>query len=265
MEEIIKNQNATLSSLEVAEMLDMEHWKLLRKLHGEDKNGKHINGILEILANNDFVVSDYFIKDSYKDVSGKENVCYQITKMGCEFLGNKCTGERGVIFTAKYVKRFNDMESLLKPKLPQTFAEALRLAAELEEQKEKLKQENEFLIEERKKDAVKVDFFDAVAGTKDAIDMGKVAKILNFDNVGRNKMFDILRCEGILMNDNTPYQKYIDGNFFRVIEQSYMANGEKRMTTKTLAYQKGVFLIKRTLCKLGYHMVANGQNEKYMR
>lgn len=34
--------------------------------------------------------------------------------MGCEFLANKFTGEKGVLFTAKYIKRFHEMEDMLK-------------------------------------------------------------------------------------------------------------------------------------------------------
>ena len=62
------------------------------------------------------MVSDYFILSSYKDSSGKENKCYNITKLGCDFLANKFTGEKGILFTAKYVKRFSEMEEQLKPK-----------------------------------------------------------------------------------------------------------------------------------------------------
>lgn len=72
------------------------------------------------------MVSDYFILSSYKDSSGKENKCYKITKLGCDFLANKFTGEKGILFTAKYVKRFSDMEEQLKPKVPQTYREALK-------------------------------------------------------------------------------------------------------------------------------------------
>lgn len=34
--------------------------------------------------------------------------------MGCELLGNKLQGERGILFSAKYVERFNEMENKLK-------------------------------------------------------------------------------------------------------------------------------------------------------
>ena len=108
----IFTKEKTISSLEVAEMMETEHWKLLRKLEGDQKSV----GIIKILTDNNFVVSDYFILSSYKDSSGKENKCYNITKLGCDFLANKFTGEKGILFTAKYVKRFHDMEEQLKPK-----------------------------------------------------------------------------------------------------------------------------------------------------
>jgi len=50
----------------------------------------------------------------YKDASGKENKCYEVTRIGCDFLANKSTGEKGVLFTARYVKRFNEMENQTK-------------------------------------------------------------------------------------------------------------------------------------------------------
>lgn len=104
-------RKATITTLEVAEMMETDHWKLLRKLDGQQKDGKHIRGYVEILADNDIVVSDYFIPSTYRDSSGKENKCYEVTWMGCDFLANKSTGEKGAVFTARYVKRFYEMES----------------------------------------------------------------------------------------------------------------------------------------------------------
>lgn len=102
------NNIKTIDSREIAEMLGVPHYKILRKLDG-DKDRK---GFIEILTNAQMGVSDYFIQSSYKDPSGKENRCYLFTKMGCEFIANKFTGEKGILFTAKYVKRFNEMEQL---------------------------------------------------------------------------------------------------------------------------------------------------------
>lgn len=55
-------------------------------------------------------VTDYFVKSSYTTVQNKEMPCYYVTKLGCDFLANKFNGEKGVLFTARYVKRFYEME-----------------------------------------------------------------------------------------------------------------------------------------------------------
>lgn len=112
-ENIEKNMK-TISTIEVAEMMEVEHKVILRKLDGRENKGKRIKGYIEILTENQMVPSDYFIPTTYKDASGKENKCYNVAKMGCEFLANKFTGEKGVIFTAKFVKRFHEMEEIIK-------------------------------------------------------------------------------------------------------------------------------------------------------
>lgn len=97
----------TITSMEVAEMMEIEHSKIIRKLEGS----RDRKGFIQILTEAQMGVSDYFIPSTYRDASGKENKCYEVTRMGCDFLANKSTGEKGVLFTARYVKRFNEMEN----------------------------------------------------------------------------------------------------------------------------------------------------------
>ncbi|KPU43008.1 phage regulatory protein Rha [Oxobacter pfennigii] len=106
------NQNGQLliDSREVAGMTEFKHYQILEKLEGT----KTVKGIIPTMTDHKIMVSDYFIESSYKDASGKENKCYLFTKMGCEFIANKFTGEKGILFTAKYVKRFNEMEQALR-------------------------------------------------------------------------------------------------------------------------------------------------------
>ena len=112
--ENLEKNTKTISTIEVAQMMEVEHKLILRKLDGRESKGKRIKGYIEILTENQMVPSDYFIPSIYKDASGKENKCYNVTKMGCEFLANKFTGEKGVIFTAKFVKRFHEMEEIIR-------------------------------------------------------------------------------------------------------------------------------------------------------
>lgn len=113
---------------------------------------------------------------------------------------------------------------------------------------EKMKNQTALLVAENQRMKPKEEFFDAVTGSKDAIEIGKVAKVLDYPGIGRNKLFEILRDKKILMKDNIPYQKYIDNGYFRTIEQRYtVPDGETRISIKTLVYQKGVDYIRMIL------------------
>ena len=93
----------------------------------------------------------------------------------------------------------------------------------------------------------KAEFFDQVADSKDAIQIGDAAKVLNC-GIGRNKLFAQLRDEKVLMSNNIPYQQYIDRGYFRTIEQKWVTpDGETRISIKTLVYQKGLDFIRRLL------------------
>lgn len=86
-----------------------------------------------------------------------------------------------------------------------------------------------------------------ICSSKDAIDIGNCAKVLN-RNIGRNRLFEFLRNKNILQQDNIPYQKYIDSGYFRVIETKFtIPSGETKISLKTLVLQKGVAYINKLL------------------
>ena len=89
-----------------------------------------------------------------------------------------------------------------------------------------------------------------ICSSKDAIDIGNCAKVLN-RNIGRNNLFEFLRNKKVLQQDNIPYQKYIDSGYFRVIETKYtIPSGETKISLKTLVLQKGVAYINKLLREL---------------
>ena len=93
----------------------------------------------------------------------------------------------------------------------------------------------------------KAEFFDAVADSKTAIQIGDVAKILGIKGMGRNNLFEFLRQKTVLGSDNVPYQRFVDSGYFRIIEQKYTVDGEVRISIKTLVYQKGLDWIRRMI------------------
>lgn len=96
--------NHTVSSLEVAEMIEKEHKYLMRDIRRYSKtmDGAKISP------------SDFWMESTYTNSQNKQQPCYQITKKGCEFIAHKTTGTKGTIFTARYINRFWEMEEELK-------------------------------------------------------------------------------------------------------------------------------------------------------
>ena len=131
-----------IDSREVAEMMGKTHSALLKDLQGS-KDGKSI-GIIPTLEKSNFDLSNYFIESSYK-AGTKEYKCFLCTKLGCEMLGNKQQGEKGILFTAKYVKRFNEYEKRLQELSMPSYAieDPIKRAERwIEEYKEKVKLEH---------------------------------------------------------------------------------------------------------------------------
>lgn len=123
-------------SREVAFMTGKEHSHLMRDIRGYEK----------ILEDNPKLDSqNFFIKDTYINSQNKVQPCYQLTRKGCDMVANKMTGEKGVLFTAEYVTRFEEMEEELKGQvrhlsteemLELQFKYAKEVKAEVEELKE---------------------------------------------------------------------------------------------------------------------------------
>lgn len=111
--------------------------------------------------------------------------------------------------------------------VPQTFAQALRLAAE---QAELIEAQTKQLEEQKPK----VDFADKLLKSKDSILIREFAKIMWEEGVcqfGEKKMFAWLRNNGYLMKGNEPYQKYI--HLFEVQERPIDTAFGVKITTTT--------------------------------
>lgn len=101
-------EQKTISSIEVAEMVEKNHKELLRD----------IRRYCEQLGQSKIAQSDFFTASTYQNSQNKTQPCYLVTKKGCEFIANKLTGVKGAGFTAKYINRFHEMEDAIKAQLP---------------------------------------------------------------------------------------------------------------------------------------------------
>lgn len=129
--------------------------------------------------------------------------------------------------------------------VPQTFGEALMLAAkkqlEVEEQQKLIEAKDKKIAE----DAPKVVFSDAVVGSKSSCLIGELAKILtqNGYKIGQNRLFDKLREEGYLGRSgeyyNIPNQKYVEQGLFELKKTTHSENGVMKSSVTPKVTGKG--------------------------
>ena len=99
-----KRIEQTLTSIEVAEMVEKTHKHLMRDIrtYVDQLNQSKIGPV------------EFFQESTYKDSKGEKRPCYNITKKGCEFIAHKLTGVKGTAFTARYINRFHEMEEIIE-------------------------------------------------------------------------------------------------------------------------------------------------------
>ncbi|MDE7298602.1 MAG: Rha family transcriptional regulator [Lachnospiraceae bacterium] len=90
----------TLTSMEVAQMVEKNHSKLLRD----------IRNYVSQLGEAKIGFTDFFTESTYITEQNKMMPCFMVTKKGCEFIAHKLTGQKGTEFTARYINRFHEIE-----------------------------------------------------------------------------------------------------------------------------------------------------------
>lgn len=215
---IMKDQQAVTSSLQVAENFGKSHRHVLEAIN------KKIDS-----AENSAQYKAMFVEGTYKDKSGKQNKMYYMNRDGFTFIAMGFTGSKADTFKLKYIEAFNKMESHIKTggfKVPSTMAEALRLAADQQEQ-----------IEAMKPKAI---FADSVSTSHTTILVGDLAKILkgNGINIGARRLFQWMRDNGYLIKRkgadyNSPTQKSMNLGLFKIKESSHVNGDGVTVVTKT--------------------------------
>lgn len=221
--------DGSMTSFEISEITGKEHKNILRDIRVLLEQGVQALNFEPLFRIRDL-----------PNGGKKEEPYFRLSKKGCLLLASGYDA----LLREKIINRWEELEIEKRKTLniPRTFSEALQLAAN---QARELEEKNALLLEQQPK----VDFFDAVADSKDAISIGDLSKILGIKGFGRNNLFEFLRRKKVLMDNNVPYQRYQDMGLFRVIEQKFMKNGEPCINIKTLVYQKGVDYVRNLIEK----------------
>lgn len=243
------NSTMAIDSREAAEMVGKEHNKLLRD----------IRTYVEYLGEAKIGQSEFFIESYYINSQNKKQPCFLLTKQGCEMVANKLTGKKGVLFTAKYVMKFNEMESNQAPASYMIADPIARAKQWIEEQ-----QQTQLLIE---KNAVqeqliaeyepKITYLDEILNSKNTMAITQIAADYGMSAIELNR---VLAFHGV--------QRKVGGQW--VLLTKHMNNGytkSKTYTNDTGAYprtkwtQKGRIFIHSLLESLGHTALVDEQIE----
>ena len=185
-------QKVTADSRMIAEHFEKRHADVIRAI--------------ESLVDSTQNCVDLFYEAKYTDASGKSNKRYDLTRDGFSLLVMGFTGQKALEWKLKYIAAFNAMEKQISTvRIPQTFADALRLAADQAE------------ILEKQKPLVA--FAETCAKSESTVLIRELAKIASKGGIeiGEKRLFQRLRdWKMIFGRQNEPYQEYIDRGYFEV-------------------------------------------------
>ena len=173
---IIKKE--TMTSLEIAEVTGRNHKDVMRSIREMEDAWVKVNGRKFALV-------------EYKDAKGEMRPCYSLNKTECLYIATKFNDEA----RAKLVLRWEELETKDRNKyqVPQSFAEALMLAAkqqeQIEEQQRQLEANSKEIVELNGAIAEmepKVTYVDMILASKETVtttqiaqDYGQSAKAFN--------------------------------------------------------------------------------------
>jgi anti-repressor protein len=225
MEIMIAGQQQTMTSREIADLVESRHDKVKQSI--ERLAARHAIGLPPV--------------GEYLDNLGRPAHEYLLCKRDSYVV----VAQLSPAFTARLVDRWQELEAAQPKALDLNDPQALR-AALLGYTEKVLQLETKVAA-----DAPKVAFAEVIRAMDGVCHIGEFCKTMR---IGRNRMFKRMKEDKILMASRMPYQKYIDKGYFSVIEQTPYTNskGETHTTFTTMVTGAGqVFLARRYADMIG--------------
>ncbi|WP_413828559.1 Rha family transcriptional regulator [Methanobrevibacter sp. UBA46] len=236
----------TANSKDIAEHFGKQHAEVIYAIEGrQDLSGKiKNNGLIpQLIEDGISQVEKYFIKTTYI-MRGKEYPQYELTRDGFSLLVMGFTGKKALEWKLKYIAAFNEMECEIqkinsKAKLLMAIYNGGQDAVVASKQLTEL--EKKPLLDQIEEQKPMVEFATTVTKSCDNILMRDMAKLLCDQkiNIGEKRLYKLLRSNGVLMDDNTPYQSYVDRGYFYIKENTFNTPYGQKLNKTTLVTPKG--------------------------
>ncbi|OPZ58286.1 MAG: Phage antirepressor protein KilAC domain protein [Bacteroidetes bacterium ADurb.BinA012] len=227
----LANIKRTMTSREIAEYTGKRHSDVMEAIRTMEPAWEKVNGRKFPLV-------------EYKDAKGEMRPEYQLSKTECLYVATKFNDEA----RARLILRWEELEQEQKHRLPQSFSEALMLAAQ---QAQELEQK-ELQLQAQ---APKVRFAEAVETSTRSCLVAELAKIItqNGYEIGQNRLFKWMRSQGYLGKQgeyyNLPTQRAMELGLFEVKKTSISKpDGTVLVTTTPKVTGKGqVYFVNKLL------------------
>lgn len=241
------NRTSAIDSREVATMVDKQHKNLLRDIQsyiGYLKQDNELN----------FEPVDFFIESIYQDSKGETRPCYLITKQGCEMVANKLTGKKGVLFTARYVKKFNEMEAMQPNNSYMIEDPIARAQARIEEQREKQKllETTDVQTQLIAEYEPKIGYLDKILESKGLLTVTQIAADYGLSARELNKVLHEERVQNKVGNQWILYKNHMNNGYTKSNTINIVrSNGKPDTQMQTKWTQKGRLFIHELLERRG--------------
>ena len=212
------NAKETISSLELVKQIN-----IFREAEGNRSELKH-KTLLEIIRDEfeEEINGQKILPVNYKDAKGESRPMFELTLSQAKQI---------LVRESKFVRKamiayIDKLESEVKMNLPKTFAEALRLAAD---QQEEIERQQKLLIQQKPK----VEYFDALVDRGLNICFRDTAKEIG---VKETEFIKFLLEHGYLYRDQKkklkPFAEYVDSGLFVIKEyQNTNHTGNQTLVT----------------------------------
>lgn len=248
----IKNKQAVTTSLQIAEAFSKEHKTVL----------KAIDGIREGLAQK---YANYFWDDTYIHPSNKREFrMVYMNRDGFSLLAMGFTGRKAMDFKVAYISAFNEMEKELSVgyQVPTTFSEALRLAADLEEQNSQLQLENEMQAQVIAEYEPQITYLDQILKSRKTLTVTQIAADYNLTAYRLNQILAEEKVQRKVNNQWILFRRFMNQGYTKSETINIERHGMPDVTMQTRWTQKGRLFIHEILEKRGIYAVMDLEEER---
>lgn len=212
----------TMTSLQIAELTGKRHDAILRDIRNLLEQG---------------VGAHNFVETSYTDKSNRQSPCYELTKTGCLILASGYNP----LLREKIINRWIELETAVRLNVPQTYSQALMLAAkqaeQIEEQQRMLIAQSALITEQAEaisEMTPKANYCDIILASPSTVLVTQIAQDYGMSAKAFNKKLHEMGIQHKAGRQWVLYAKYLSAGYV----QSYTEPNKNSRSGHTFTYSK---------------------------